>query len=147
MMFQSCYKINTSYLFSNIILSTASGQLMHLLKKKNGLSSPFSRCRSSPVCGWCLSEWLHPRGLKATRSTVADSGDRLVKLRGGVFFKALTQPIALRATIRGGSPHQQAACAAILMERKSLAALLRLCYTLRSFMFHRQCSISWNAIE
>lgn len=102
MMFYSCYKINISYLFSNIILSTASGQLMHLWK-----NCPFlaSAGLLQFTVGVCPSE-LHPRGLKATRSTVADSGDRLVKLIGGVFFKALTQPIALPATIRGGSPDQ-----------------------------------------
>lgn len=55
--------------------------------------------------GVCQSE-LHPRGLKATRIPGADSGARLVKLMGGVSFKASTQPITQHASIRGGSPEQ-----------------------------------------
>lgn len=94
------------YLFISILSTWSShGNWLLSVSAPAGLVQfPAGVCRSVRK--------LHPRGLGATRRTVADSRASPVKVRGGVFFNAPAQPMAqecLLTTNRGGSSNNQKA--------------------------------------
>lgn len=76
------------YLFISILSTWSSygSWLLSVLAPAGLVQFPAGVCHSVRK--------LHPRGLRATRRTVADSRASPVKVRGGVFFNAPAQPMA-----------------------------------------------------